>query len=44
MKDDFELIRGSGNTFRDIGRKNASIEQARTILAAKIIRTRQTLK
>ena len=39
MKDDFELIRGSGNVFRDIGRSNSSLEQARAILAAKIIRT-----
>jgi predicted XRE-type DNA-binding protein len=39
MKADFELIRGSGNVFRDFGRKNASVEQARAILAAKIIRT-----
>lgn len=39
MQDDFEVIRGSGNVFRDLGRKNASIEQARAILAAKIIRT-----
>lgn len=39
MKDDFELIRGSGNVFRDFGRSNASLEQARAILAAKIIHT-----
>jgi predicted XRE-type DNA-binding protein len=39
MKDDFELIRGSGNVFRDFGRRNASVEQARAILAAKIIQT-----
>jgi predicted XRE-type DNA-binding protein len=39
MKDDFELIRGSGNVFRDFGRVNAGLEQARAILAAKIIRT-----
>lgn len=39
MKDDFELIRGSGNVFRDFGRRNASVEQARAVLAAKIIRT-----
>jgi len=39
MKDDFELIRGSGNVFRDFGRANAGVEQARAILAAKIIRT-----
>ncbi|HYA42635.1 MAG TPA: helix-turn-helix transcriptional regulator [Syntrophobacteraceae bacterium] len=39
MNDDFEIIRGSGNAFRDFGRVNADIEQARAILAAKIIRT-----
>src|SRR5208337_3607486 len=39
MNGDFELIRGCGNVFRDFGRKNASVEQARAVLAAKIIRT-----
>jgi predicted XRE-type DNA-binding protein len=39
MNNDFELIRGSGNVFRDLGRRNASVEQARAILAARIIRT-----
>lgn len=39
MNDDFELIRGRGNAFRDFGRVNAGVEQARAILAAKIIRT-----
>jgi predicted XRE-type DNA-binding protein len=39
MKDDFELIRGSGNVFRDFGRSNANLEQARAILAAEIIHT-----
>ena len=39
MNDDFELIRGSGNTFRDFGRVNAGVEQARAIVAAKIICT-----
>jgi len=39
MKDYFELIRGSGNVFRDFGRSNAGLEQARAILAAKIIHT-----
>jgi len=38
MNDDFELIRGSGNVFRDFGRRNPSLEQARAILAAEIIR------
>lgn len=37
MKDDMELVRGSGNIFRDFGRPNADLEQARAILAAKII-------
>jgi predicted XRE-type DNA-binding protein len=36
-KDDLELVRGSGNVFRDFGRPNADLEQARAILAAKII-------
>ena len=35
MNDDFELIRGSGNVFRDFGRVNAGVEQARAILAAE---------
>lgn len=39
MKDKFELVRGGGNVFRDFGRANAGVEQARAILAAKIIRT-----
>ena len=39
IKDDFELIRGSGNVFRDFNRSNANLEQARAILAAEIIRT-----
>ncbi len=39
MSDEIELIRGSGNVFRDFGRGNSSLEQARAILAAKIICT-----
>jgi predicted XRE-type DNA-binding protein len=39
MNDDLELVRGSGNVFRDFGRVNATVEQARAILAAEIIRT-----
>jgi predicted XRE-type DNA-binding protein len=35
--DDFELVHGSGNVFRDFGVPNADLEQARAILAAKII-------
>lgn len=35
--DDFELVRGSGNVFRDLGMPNAEIEQLKAILAARII-------
>jgi predicted XRE-type DNA-binding protein len=38
MKNDLELVRGSGNVFRDFGRKNANLEQARAFVAAKIVR------
>ena len=37
-KDTMELVRGSGNVYRDLGRPNAGLEQARAIVAAKIIR------
>jgi predicted XRE-type DNA-binding protein len=37
-KDILELVRGSGNVYRDFGRPNAGLEQARAITAAKIIR------
>ena len=36
-QDDFELIHGTGNVFRDFGRPHAGLEQARAIIAAKII-------
>lgn len=35
--DDMELIHGSGNVFRDFGHPNAGLEQARALIAAKII-------
>jgi predicted XRE-type DNA-binding protein len=35
--EDMELIRGSGNVFRDVGHPNADAEQLRAILAAEII-------
>jgi predicted XRE-type DNA-binding protein len=35
--DDMELVRGSGNVYRDFGHPNAGLEQARAIIAAKII-------
>ena len=37
MTDDLELVRGSGNVFRDFGDSDADSEQLRAILAAKII-------
>jgi predicted XRE-type DNA-binding protein len=35
--DDFELVHGSGNVFRDFGDPNAEVLQLKAILAAKII-------
>lgn len=34
MSDDFELVRGSGNVFRDLGMPDSDIRQAKAILAA----------
>jgi predicted XRE-type DNA-binding protein len=33
-----EIVRGSGNAFRDLGHKNADVEQFKAILAAEIIK------
>jgi predicted XRE-type DNA-binding protein len=33
-----EVVRGSGNVFRDLGHKNADTEQFKAILAAEIIK------
>src|ERR1700682_4835973 len=33
-----ELVRGTGNVFRDLGHKNADVEQFKAILAAEIIK------
>ena len=33
-----ELVRGSGNVFRDLGHKSADVEQFKAILAAEIIK------
>lgn len=38
MNDDLELVRGSGNVFRDFNHPNAELEQLRSILAARIIK------
>lgn len=37
MSDDFELVRGSGNVFRDVGSADADAEQLKALLAARII-------
>ena len=33
-----QVVRGSGNVFRDLGHKNADVEQFKAILAAEIIK------
>jgi predicted XRE-type DNA-binding protein len=33
-----EVVRGSGNVFRDLGRKSADAEQLKAVLAAEIIK------
>lgn len=44
MAEDFELVRGSGNVFKDFGRENADLEHVRAVLAAKIIHTLNELQ
>ena len=38
MKEKMELVRGSGNVFRDLGHANADALQFKAILAAEIIK------
>ena len=38
MKDKLEIVKGSGNVFRDFGYQNADVEQLKSQLAADIIR------
>jgi predicted XRE-type DNA-binding protein len=38
MKERMEIVRGSGNVFRDLGHANADAEQFKAILAAEIIK------
>jgi predicted XRE-type DNA-binding protein len=33
-----DVVRGSGNVFRDLGRKNPDVDQFKAILAAEIIK------
>ncbi len=37
MNDDMDIIRGSGNLFRDLGHPDADHERRRALLAAQII-------
>jgi hypothetical protein len=37
MTQDLELVRGSGNVFRDLGHPNADVEQTKALLAAEIV-------
>ena len=36
--DDMEIVRGSGNVFRDFGYPDADVRQAKALLAAQIIK------
>ncbi len=38
MNDDFEVVRGKGNVFRDFGYANADAEHLKAVLAAQIIK------
>ncbi len=38
-KEQIEVVRGSGNAFRDLGRINADADQFKAILATEIIKT-----
>ena len=37
-KEKLEIVRGSGNVFRDLGHQSADVEQFKAILAAEIIK------
>lgn len=37
-REGLEVVRGSGNVFRDLGRQNADAKQLKAILAAEIIK------
>lgn len=38
MKEKLDVVRGSGNAYRDLGHQNADAEQFKAILAAEIIK------
>ncbi len=37
-KEELEVVRGSGNVFRDLGNEDADVDQIKAILAAEIIK------
>ncbi len=37
-KEDFAIVHGSGNVFRDVGFPNPDVEQAKALLSAQIIK------
>ncbi len=37
-REDLDLVRGSGNVFRDLGRENADVDQFKAMLGAEIIK------
>ena len=37
--EELEVVRGSGNVFRDLGYESADVEQLKAVLAAEIIQT-----
>ena len=39
MTEKLDVVRGSGNVFRDLGHGNADVEQFKAMLAAEIIKT-----
>ncbi len=42
--EDFEIVRGSGNVFRDVGFPNPDVEQAKALLSAEIIKALNSRK
>lgn len=38
MSEKLEVVKGSGNLFRDMGEKDADVKQTKALLAAEIIR------
>jgi predicted XRE-type DNA-binding protein len=38
MSEEIEIVRGSGNVFRDLGYEDADAEQLKAVLAAQIIK------